>query len=101
MAENIALDALQDGTVVWDGFDDALVGFGKVVRGNELHEVAMYSYEKMVQVLLKSWEGTQHDGDEVAVEEYLQYNVLGGYLGPNTPVVLIESWLDVAPDDSE
>lgn len=90
----LIFEALEDGTVVWDGFDDALVGFGKVLRNGELREVAIYSWERMVDVLLKARGGDENDENAIAIAEYLQTNILNAYLGHNTPVVLIDSWVD-------
>lgn len=58
-----------------DGFDDALVGctYGANV-------VAVYDINKMVEILME--EGTDYD-DAV---EFLDYNVVGTYLGEKTPL---------------
>ncbi len=58
-----------------DGFDDALVGctYGANV-------VAVYDINKMVEILMN--EGTDYE-DAV---EFLDYNVVGAYLGDKTPL---------------
>lgn len=58
-----------------DGFDDALVGctYGANV-------VAVYDINKMVEILME--EGTDYE-DAV---EFLDYNVVGAYLGEKTPL---------------
>ena len=58
-----------------DGFDDALVGctYGANV-------VAVYDINKMVEILMN--EGTDYE-DAV---EFLDYNVVGAYLGEKTPL---------------
>ena len=58
-----------------DGFDEALVGctYGANV-------VAVYDINKMVEILME--EGTDYD-DAV---EFLDYNVVGAYLGEKTPL---------------
>lgn len=58
-----------------DGFDDALVGctYGANV-------VAVYDIQRMIEVLVN--EGMEHD-DAV---EFLDYNVVGTYLGDKTPL---------------
>jgi formylmethanofuran dehydrogenase subunit E len=58
-----------------DGFDDALVGctYGANV-------VAVYDINKMVEILMQ--EGTDYE-DAV---EFLDYNVVGAYLGEKTPL---------------
>jgi formylmethanofuran dehydrogenase subunit E len=58
-----------------DGFNDALVGctYGANV-------VAVYDINKMVEILMQ--EGTDYE-DAV---EFLDYNVVGAYLGEKTPL---------------
>ena len=58
-----------------DGFDDALVGctYGANV-------VAVYDINKMVEILME--EGTDYE-DAV---DFLDYNVVGAYLGEKTPL---------------
>ena len=58
-----------------DGFDEALVGctYGANV-------VAVYDINKMVEILME--EGTDYE-DAV---EFLDYNVVGAYLGEKTPL---------------
>jgi|TARA_Y100000592_G_scaffold91453_1_gene151641 formylmethanofuran dehydrogenase subunit E len=60
-----------------DGFDDALVGctYGANV-------VAVYDINKMIEILME--EGTNYD-DAV---EFLDYNVVGAYLGEKTPLYI-------------
>lgn len=89
--------AFPDNVILYDDFESALLGFGRVMREGALHDVAIYSYERMAEKLLSDFAGTEHADDEIAVDEYLQFNVLGGYLGPNTPVVVIQGWFDVTP----
>ncbi len=63
-----------------DGLDAALIGFGR--RFSEL--VAVYSYSKCIDIFVKS--GMSH---EEAVE-YMEYNVIGAYLGSRTPIFMVE-----------
>ena len=58
-----------------DGFDDALVGctYGANV-------VAVYDINKMIEILMA--EGTDYE-DAV---DFLDYNVVGAYLGEKTPL---------------
>jgi len=60
-----------------DGFDDALVGctYGANV-------VAVYDINKMIEVLI--CEGMDYD-DAV---EFLDYNVVGTYMGEKTPLYI-------------
>lgn len=60
-----------------DGFDEALVGctYGANV-------VAVYDINKMIEILME--DGTNYD-DAV---EFLDYNVVGAYLGEKTPLYI-------------
>lgn len=65
-----------------DGFDGAIVG---VVSRCGQPLIAVYSMSKMVDIL-REQDGA---GVEEAVE-YLESNVLGGWLGDRTPAVLMD-----------
>ena len=62
-----------------DGFEDALVGYGSRCS----HGVAIYSKSKCLDIMMKR--------DGISRREALhdfEYNVLGSYLGENTPIFL-------------
>jgi len=65
-----------------DGFDDAMVGYTVPCGGRKA--LAVYDYELCVGVLVK------RDGmsEEEAVE-YMDFNVVGAYVGESTPLFLI------------
>ena len=63
---------------LWDGLDDAIVGIG--LRDTKL--VAVYDYDRMVAVFCAR-EGWEQD----AAVEWVEYNVIGAYVGPYTPLV--------------
>jgi hypothetical protein len=65
-----------------DGFEDALIG---VVQRCGTNPLALYSYSKCVEILM--------DRDEMDYEgavEYMGYNVLGAYMGENTPMFMMD-----------
>ena len=62
-----------------DGFEEALIGIG--IQFN--NEVAVYDYEKCVKVLMER--DKMKLGEAI---EYMDYNVLGAYVGENTPVFI-------------
>ena len=72
-------------TLLADGFDAALLGFGR--RFNTI--VAIYSYAKCIDVLVK-----QSGMSKEEAEEYMEYNVVGAYVGKQTPVFMIEVKID-------
>jgi len=63
-----------------DGFEDAIMGVCQQFNNYSV----LYDYNKCIKILM------ERDGmnDEEA-EEYMQYNVLGAYVGENTPSFLI------------
>lgn len=62
-------------------FDSALVGLS--VKFNEYSVV--YDRRKCIECL------KDHDGmDEESVIEYFEFNIIGSYLGPNTPTFLVD-----------
>ncbi len=60
-----------------DGFDDALVGF---TCGANL--VAVYDAHKMIEILMAD------DMERDEAVEFLEYNVIGAYVGEKTPVYI-------------
>lgn len=63
--------------ILADGFEDAFVGIAE--RCASPH-VAIYDYDRMLNVLV------QRDGmTEEEADEFLQFNVLGAYVGEGTP----------------
>lgn len=72
-------------TLLADGFDAALIGFGR--QFDKI--VAVYSYQKCVDILMKN-SGLSHD----EAVEYMEYNVVGAYVGSHTPVFIQEATID-------
>lgn len=68
--------------IEYDGFEDALIGTG--VRCGQ-QDVNVYSFEKMVDVLVKR---DEMDYDMAA--EFIDYNYVGAYLGETTPIIVVE-----------
>lgn len=66
-----------------DGFDKALVGSASHWSGNSRRIVALYDYARCVEILME--EGM----DESEAVEYLEFNVLGAYVGPSTPLFAV------------
>jgi hypothetical protein len=69
-----------DGPLFADGFDDALIGVGVQFS----REVAVYDYDKCLDILI------QRDGMDIeGAIDYMEYNVVGAYVGNSTPVFVI------------
>jgi|10_taG_2_1085330.scaffolds.fasta_scaffold05263_4 hypothetical protein len=68
-----------EGSLLADGFEDALVGFGYQFN----YPVAVYKKEKCLEILIErdgmSWE---------EAVEYFDFNVAGAWVGESTPVFL-------------
>ena len=63
-----------------DGFDDAILGMC-IQFGQE--PVVAYNYNKCVEIL-KNRDGM----DDSEAIEYMEYNVVGAYMGVNSPVFI-------------
>lgn len=82
-----------------DGCDDAIIGFCDTPKG----PVAVYNYELLVQVFERMYRGKLDDPHEAAVE-WVEYNIVGAYLGDGTPLIVYPATraeLDERADDDE
>ena len=82
-----------DGAITYDGCDSALVGTAKVIREEQWVEIAIYSYELLVehfknQYLSDSENPISEDEAEVGALEWVDFNIAGGYLGIRTPMII-------------
>jgi hypothetical protein len=60
-----------------DGFDDCIIG---VAERFGMPCVAAYDYEKLIEALIK--QGMDREG----AIEYFEFNIVGAWVGENTPV---------------
>jgi len=67
-------------TLLADGFDAALVGVARQFTKT----MALYDYDQCVEIL-KSRDGMAH---EEAIE-FMEYNVVGAWVGENTPAFAV------------
>jgi hypothetical protein len=68
-------------TLLADGFEDAFRGYGR--QFNKV--LAIYDYDKCVDILV------ERDGmTDQEAHEYMEFNVVGAYVGEHTPVFLKE-----------
>ena len=67
-------------TLLADGLDDAFIGFFQ--RINE-PKIAVYDYEKCINILVDRDEMTADEADE-----YLQFNTVGVWVGECTPAFM-------------
>ena len=73
-------EQLDEEAVLYDGFEEALIGVAEHWGHEGLTCVALYDYGLCVKILMKQ------DMSDDEADEYLQFNVVGGYVGPYTPV---------------
>lgn len=75
------VDAGHAGVTLADGFDDALIGVG--LRAGQ-PTIAVYSWERCLGILMEQGL-TEEDA-----EEHMNFNVVGAWIGPQTPMFLRE-----------
>ena len=69
----------------WDGFDNAIVGVGE---RNNTDSMIVYDYDKMVKVLV-----TRDDMSYEEAEEYIDFNIVGAWIGDTTPIIVTKKSL--------
>ncbi len=69
------------GALLADGFEAAFAGPVHVFTKEGPSVVASYDYERCIEVLLQ-----RDDFTYESAEEFMQFNVLGAYMGRYTPV---------------
>jgi hypothetical protein len=79
--------------ILYDNCDSALVGTARLKRNDQWVEVAIYSYESLVEhfkneFLNNDEEPLSEDDAEVEAMEWVDYNIAGGYLGIYTPLII-------------
>ena len=67
------LEMNEENTIFYDGFDEAIIGLE-----TETNRV-IYSVKKCIEILCE-------DMSEDDAREHFDYNVLGGYVGEQTPI---------------
>lgn len=77
--------------ILYDGCDSALAGTARLYREDQWVELAIYSYDKLVQHFKEEFsqddDTTLDDAEEQAME-WVDYNIAGGYLGIYTPLII-------------
>jgi hypothetical protein len=70
-----------------DGYDEALLGeaeiWQQVEKGCELIGVLIYSGPKIIGILM-----TRDGMTELDAHEFLNFNIAGAYVGPDTPIIV-------------
>lgn len=71
---------LTDDMILWDGFDDCILGVGLRCCSEDC---VVYDGSKMIQVLMNR-DGMTYE----EAYEYMDYNIIGAYVGKTTPVIV-------------
>lgn len=74
------LTMIDETVLLCDGFDEAIIGFSQRINEPLL---AVYSYDKMVDVLIER-DGLSYED----ATEYIDFNVVGAWVGPQTPIIV-------------
>ena len=70
-------------------YDECIIGIGARFHDGPL---AIYSWERILAVLMKD------DMDEESAQEWFNFNVIGGWTGPGTPIYVNESMMRTFDD---
>lgn len=73
---------MDEEAILWDGFDTAIIGTSQGWNGGELIERICYDGNKMTDILMDQGMSL------IEAEEFIQFNVIGGYVGEFTPNIL-------------
>jgi hypothetical protein len=73
-----------------DGFDDCIIGIGRQFN----IDLVVYDQDKIIKKLAKDYTSSCKDcSDEcdhyLQAEEYFDANIIGAYVGVNTPVYIV------------
>ena len=66
-----------------DGFDEAIIGLAERIN---LGPVVAYDVDKMLEIMVEC-DGMSYE----EAMEYFDYNILGAWMGENTPVFITRS----------
>ena len=68
--------------IKYDGYDEAILGPAMIWRDRQQVQVLVYDAEKIREILMR-------DGmDAEEAREFIEFNIEGGYLGIETPVLV-------------
>ena len=79
------LEEVNPEAMLFDGFEDALVGTCDRIGQPTL---AAYDYDKCIEILAKDMTDFEDDDPYTMAVEYFDFNVIGAYIGESTPVFI-------------
>ncbi len=68
--------------IKYDGYDEAIIGPASIWRDSTTVSVLVYDAEKIREILMRD----RMDAEEA--REFIEFNIEGGYLGIETPVLV-------------
>lgn len=74
------IEEINPEALLCDGFDEAIIGLAERIN---LGPVVAYDVNKMLEIMVERDGMTYEDA-----MEYFDYNILGAWLGENTPVYI-------------
>ena len=78
MRDRLREEENYDGIILYDNLDDAFIGIGNQFYNKP---VAIYDREKCIEILAV-------DMSYEEAEEFFEFNIIGGWLGDQTPMFL-------------
>jgi hypothetical protein len=78
--------------IKYDGYDEAIIGPAYIHRDHQLVHVLVYDAEKIREILMRDGMTAEE------AREFIEFNIEGGYLGVETPVLV---WPDDIWDESD
>jgi hypothetical protein len=72
------INEINPDAIIVDGFNDAIIGLAERIN---LGPVVAYDVDKMIDIMIERDGMTYEDAIE-----YFDYNILGAWMGENTPV---------------
>ena len=78
--------------IKYDGYDEAIIGPAYMYRDQQLVGVLVYDAEKIREILMRDGMTAEE------AREFIEFNIEGGYLGVETPVLV---WPDDIWDESD
>lgn len=76
--------------IKFDGYDEAIIGPAFIWRDQTTVGVLVYDAEKIREILMRD------DMTSEQAREYIEFNIEGGYLGIETPILVwpYDEWED-------
>ena len=69
-----------------DGFDEAIIGMAERIN---LGPVVAYDIDKIIEILAKDMDSELDEDTKTSMAyEYFEFNILGAWVGDNTPIFI-------------